>query len=462
MLTTVRARVQTSVVSSARVAAWSCMACVCMASMPSGTAHAQAEPEAVPLLAEPIAYTDVLDAFEELDPLDVNIGLRYVRTERSATLSRELVDAAEQRTRYVDVANHELQRNELALELELGLYRDLMLVFRLPILLGEQQLLRPLSGNACTGGNASDACVALQEPSAPGTSLLDLSEPIVSSRRSGLPSLELGLAWSVLNQFRSPELPTWVLRLVSSFDTGALRAACTEGQGCEPGISRGTSRLVFETRLSRRTRYVEPYLGVSHTLEWVTAGEDLFYPQDERKAAVRADPPSTTEATIGAGVIPWEDRARQQRFEIDLQGRAATRTAGQDMTLLFDALGSSQSPVLMAEAAAGSDDGAGFSGVTQVEAHGQLALDLRLLLHAARYVRFSLGVGLTHVTPHLLTGARPCNASISPRPNDPRIGTCTDGVVNPLYRAVIDAPGGRFRVHDDLSVELQAGATGRF
>ena len=145
MLTTVRARVQTSVVSSARVAAWSCVACVCMASMPSGTAHAQAEPEAVPLLAEPIAYTDVLDAFEELDPLDVNIGLRYVRTERSATLSRELVDAAEQRTRYVDVANHELQRNELALELELGLYRDLMLVFRLPILLGEQQLLRPLS-----------------------------------------------------------------------------------------------------------------------------------------------------------------------------------------------------------------------------------------------------------------------------------------------------------------------------
>src|SRR6185436_17369701 len=92
---------------------------------PAGRASAQSEPETIPLLAEPIAYTDVIDAFDDLDPLDVNIGLRYVRTDASATLSRELVDSGAQRTRYVDVATHVLERNELALELDVGLYRDL-------------------------------------------------------------------------------------------------------------------------------------------------------------------------------------------------------------------------------------------------------------------------------------------------------------------------------------------------
>jgi hypothetical protein len=456
MARTVRVRAQPSIAVAARVAA--CVAAWLAAGFAfggGGAAHAQAgaEADAVPLLAEPIAYTDVIDAVEELDPLDVNVGLRYVRTDSSATIARELVDADDQRTRRVDVATHELQRNDLALELDLGIYRDVMLTFRLPIMLGEQQQLRPLSGNACAGGNSSDACVALREPNGLGTPLLDLEEPIVSARRSGLPSLELGLAWAVLNQWRSPELPTWVLRVVTSIDTGALRTACTDGPGCDPGISRGTHQLTFETRVSRRTRYVEPYLGLSHALEWVGAGEDLFYPQEERDSVVRAEPPSTTEATLGLAVIPWEDRTRQQRFEVDVQGRAATRSAGQDMSELFDALGSSQSPYLAS---------AGFSGVTQVEAHGRLGLDLRLLLHAARYVRFALGAGFTHVTPHLITGASPCNAEVAPRPNAPRLGLCRRGVMNPLYRAVIDAPGQRFSVREVLAIELQAGATGRF
>jgi hypothetical protein len=446
MVTSVRVRVQSSIAVAAR--ALCCVLCT------AGLARAEPEAEATPLLAEPVAYTDVIDAFEESDPLDINVGLRYVRTDTSATITRELVDIAAQRTRHVEIGKHELQRNELLLELDLGLHRDLMLTFRLPILLGEQQQLQPLSGNACSGGNGSDACVALREPDATGAPLLDLDGPIVSGRRSGLPSLELGLSWAVLNQFRSPEMPTWVLRWVTTLDTGALRAACTEGLGCDPGISRGTHQMSFETRISRRTRYVEPYMGVSHSLEWLGAGESLFYPKEDRDAVVRADPPSTTEATLGAAIIPWEDRARQQRFEIDLQGRAATRSGGQDMSELFDALGSSQSPFLVA--------GGAFSGVTQVESHGRLGLDLRLLLHAARYVRFTLGASFTHVTPHLLTGARPCNASVSRRPNDPRAGTCVEGVVNPLYRAVIDAPGQRFGVHDALGVELQAGATGRF
>jgi hypothetical protein len=213
--------------------------------------------------------------------------------------------------------------------------------------------------------------------------------------------------------------------------------------------------VLFETHVSRRMRHVEPYLGVSHMLQWVGAADSLFYPDEERDTVVRAEPPSTTEATLGAATIPWEDRVRQQRFEIDLQGRAATRGGGQDASELFDALGASRSPFLVGV-------GSGFSGVTQVESHGRLGVDLRLLLHAARYVRFVLGASLSHVTPHLITGARPCNAAVSRRPNDSRAGSCVEGVMNPLYRAVIDAPGQRFRVQDALGIELQAGATGRF
>ena len=45
-------------------------------------------------MSEPIGYTQVADAFDEGDPIDVNVHLGFLRESQSSTVRREVVDAS--------------------------------------------------------------------------------------------------------------------------------------------------------------------------------------------------------------------------------------------------------------------------------------------------------------------------------------------------------------------------------
>lgn len=425
------------------------------------------------LMREPIGYTSVADAFEEDDPIDVNVHLGFRRSFASGSIKREVTDEASQDGRtsrhFIEVARHEHVRNELLLQLDVGIYHDLMAFVRLPLVLGDDRELRPPSGRACARNNTFDNCEALLEPLPDGTEmpLFALSQPLVAKRRSGLPIVDLGVAWGVINQYRSPHLATWVLIAQTSIDTGEVINPCTTGD-CDPGVSPGTAKLALESRWSYRYRYLEPFAGIGHTFQWVTGAEPLYYPAGEFAGAVDPDPPSRTEGRLGVAVIPWEDRGRYQRFEIDFEAAAAMISSGRDASPLFDALGTSDNPHLEAlnfDRVGGSGrepSPVPFTGLTNVEAHADLAFDAALVMQAARYVRFALGVGFSYLTPHLITGAPACNADVSAAPDDPRIGSCEQGILNPNYRPAIDAPGKRFRLDGQLTMRLSATATGQF
>jgi hypothetical protein len=91
-----------------------------------------------------------------------------------------------------------------------------------------------------------------------------------------------------------------------------------------------------------------------------------------------------------------------------------------------------------------------------------VTLDTEVVMQAARYVRFSIGLGLDYLTPHLITGAAACNAEVSASASDARAGSCTKGIFNPVYRPVIDAPGRRFQLQSELSWRLIGTATAQF
>jgi hypothetical protein len=256
-----------------------------------------------------------------------------------------------------------------------------------------------------------------------------------------------------------PHLATWVLIMDFSADTGAVMQPCLDGQSCEPGISRGTTRFKLESRWSYRYRYIEPFIGVSHTFEWVSAGESVFHPGGSAAGVVDEGPPSVSEGTLGAAVIPWEDRVRHQRFEVDVHGTAALTTAGRDFSPLFDALGKSDSAYLTTSNSSASGR-VPFGGATSVEAHARLGLETRVVMQAARYVRFALGFGLAYVTPHLITGAPACAGETAVV--DSGTGLCDTGLANPVYRAAIDAPGKRFRLASEVALRLQIAATAQF
>ena len=427
----------------------------------AGPALAQDEP----LLAAPSEYTDVIDAFDGEDAIDIQARIEFRSTFSSGTIQREVVNDDTTMTsndgRYRDLLDHTGVRNELQLGLEVGLYHDLMLFLGLPIVLSDDEELVLVDGRDCD--EAGSACQELLEPTIDDDPMDDEDEQVLftagprllSEQRSGLPRVDLGLAFGVLNQYRGADA-TWVLRATVAIPTAEAKKACIAGISCAPGLSDGILWLTLESRWSRRYRYVEPLLGIAHRFGFVASGDDTFQATLGDDAT---DLPTTTEASAGAAFVPWEDRMRHQRFSIELLGRAAYISEGRGMSPLFDALGTSPHSQLNPPGVIASER---FTGVTTIGAHGRLGADLMLVMKAAQYVRFTLGTELGLLTDHLLTGADDCSSG-SPRTLAPTQATaCEAAQISPLYRPVIDAPGQRFRLADALSVGLIARAQGQF
>jgi hypothetical protein len=438
-----------------------CAALGLVTGLAAGPALAQDEP----LLSAPSEYTDVIDAFDGEDPIDIQVRIEFRSTFSSGTIQREVIndDTAEigNDGRYRDLLDHSGVRNELQLGLEIGLYRDLMLFLGLPIVLSGDEELTLVDGRDCDEDGS--ACRELLEPAIDDDPMDEEDEQVLftagprllSEQRSGLPRVDLGLAFGVLNQFRGADA-TWVLRATFGIPTAQAKKACVNGLNCDPGLSDGILWLTFESRWSRRYRYVEPLLGISHRFGFVTSGEDTYQANLGNEATSL---PTTTEASAGAAFVPWEDRMRHQRFSIELLGRAAYISEGRGASPLFDALGTS--PHSQLNPPGGSADER-FTGVTTVGGHGRLGADLMLVMKAAQYVRFTLGTELGVLTDHLITGAEDCSAD-APRVLEPsHASACELRSISPLYRPVIDAPGQRFRLADALSVGLLARAQGQF
>jgi hypothetical protein len=439
---------------------------------------ATADDDAPRLMSEPIGFTQVADAFDERDPFDIEVFLGYRSSVLDATVRRERVDTVASAGRtsqnFTAVADYEHSQNELLLQLGVGIYRYLMVFVRLPIVLSDDRELTPADGRACnpmdpTSAAPGSSCAALLEPTADGDDELLFSLPLAAARRSGLPNIDFGVAFGVTNQYRTPHLPTWVLIAEGSIDTGQVMDACVEG--CEPGISDGISKLRLESRWSYRTSYFEPFLGVAHDFPFINGANRLYEPIDDLPGAWDNEPPSTTDGVIGVAFIPWEDRGRFQRFELDLRGRAALVTSGRAVSPLFDALGADSNtnkqlagPYYDRVSGGQEPRVVPFTGLTNIQSHAEIGLSLGLIMQAARYVRFALNLGVGYVTPHLITGAPACNPDVSPAfsDSDPRAGDCETGIINPLYVPAIDAPGQRFRVDDQVGWDFLASATGLF
>ncbi len=411
-------------------------------------AHAQdAEPH---LMSEPTWYTDVADAFDGEDPFDMNVDVAFVHRQQSSTIEREVSHGV---SRFADVAKSSSTLNALTLGVEIGLHHDLMLFGRLPLVLSDNRELTLPEKAAC---NTSDCRArrttihSLLSPSGSNAPLIEIDRgrAAASKTRSGVPYLDLGTAYGVTNQYRSPHLPTWVLRAELRVSVGEDMAPCLDGQECSPGLARGTTRFLVGSRWSYRFRYLEPFLGLSYALEWATSAQDRFEPDVSGARYDDASPPSVAETTLGVSIIPWESRGRFQRFAIDTRFDVAYVSAGLDYTPLFDALGSSNNAFLHTPS---------FSGLTYVGGYAQTRFEAALAMQAARFVRFRLGLGLSTQSAHLLTDAARCTQA-----RTSGASACGDYATNAGYRSVIDAPGQRFRLSSDFAYDLFAMATGQF
>jgi len=510
----------------ARVAA---TACALLAFVPT-PAHAD-EPRKVSepaVMREPSEIVQVADAFDDDDIFDLHLTLGYQHSWKNGKIYRETsmpqLSSGDFTPSNMNVAKYSQEISRLDTRADIGIYKDIALVIRLPVILSDDRSIQE------NGGGLQSTSLA----GAPGEQLFSL--PFKSPSRSGIEYLALGMDAGIMNQARNPNKPTWVVggevrvnvsepmhacngnpqnlnqtvaagqvkcaspndmnrdgvpNQVTTTDTGVpgQRLTLDEGNAAQrkPGVSRGTTGLALHTFLSRRVKYVEPYGGFDVLFEFPNGDSD--YHATDLKGSLVNHPPLRGTMTVGIAVIPWEIRDAFQRLTIDARFAGTYVSEGRDYSELFDALGSSDAPSLrtpqFASYMANPDSATRgmypsvadpnsqkvyFTGLTDVQAHGEYVFSARATYQAGEYVKFNVGGGYTLIQGHVITFDQACNpafnnsaATMGPcRNGDQTTGYTPSGIPNPNYRKVINDPGRRFKVDDVNGLDAWISATVMF
>jgi hypothetical protein len=438
------------------------------------------------LLEETGENTTVIDAFDKDDPIDINLLLTFRQQWKSANIRRETslsqgnLSSGAFTSRNENVATYSQRTSTLEIGGDIGIYKDLALSLRLPIVLSDSRELGDLDGSSANPQR-------LQDPA--GDQLFTV--PFKSPSRSGLDQLAVGLNYAIFNQVRDETKPTWVIGAESRFAIGPRLHACNDnaaikcpdpanptGPSREPGLSRGMTTLGVHTIFARRFGYIEPYVGFAMKIDLPQSNSDFGATSDVR-GTLLSRPPTVGTFTVGTEVFPFENRESFQRFGLDFKMRGTYHSPGREYSELFDALGSSQArslrdpnPGAYHAAADGSfssvaDPNAAkvfFSGITDQQAYGSFGGSIGATWQTGEYVKFTAGVGLAYAQSHIVTSADACNRDLGT--TDPgAAGPCragaasagggsATGIPNPNHRQVIDLPGRRFSVDDTTLVDL--------
>jgi len=480
------------------------------------------------VMREPAEVTQVVDAFDDQDPFDLHLSLGYQHTWKSAKIRRESsvnqpgLTTGGFNSDDMNVAEYTETTSRLNTRAAIGVYKDIQLVFRLPIILSNKRKLEGLEG--------SDKVQSVVLAGAPGEQLFAL--PFESPTRSGIEYLAVGLDFALMNQFRDLTKPTWVIGLEGRFSVSEPMHACGKSTGLnlqgtqqlkcaapsdinrngkrdiidpdtgdnlegedlserKPGVSRGTTGLELHTYLSKRIKYIEPYGGFKALFEF--QNEDSDYGSTDLKGSLVNHPPLTGSIIMGLNVIPWEIRDQFQRVTIDFRFTGSYRSEGRDYSELYDAIGSSDAPSVRRPTYASyrpnpaynpaAPDGPNnpqsvvdpnsqkvyTTGLTDVQQHGIYTFSTELTYQAGEYVKFSVGGGYTLVQSHLLTFDQACNPDVDktmgtagPCKSTSTTGYSATGIPNPNYRPVMNTPGRRFKVDDSHAFDAWLNATVMF
>jgi hypothetical protein len=435
------------------------------------------------LMSETSEITTVADAFDKDDPFDLNLVLGFTQTWKQAKIRREtqLFQPGLATGNFIpatqDIATYSSTQSTLLVGADVGIYRDLALILRLPVILGWAQSLGNLNGPLAS----SVLLDPTPTPTMPnGTQLF--SVPFTSPTRSGIDYIAGGLDWAIYNQQRDDTKPTWVIGIEGRVAVGTPLHACNatqnysgvqcpdpvNGANRDPGISRGMDTVIGKSIWSRRFGYVEPYSGFWIQAEFPQSGSDFgkWNPQNN----LERTPPLLGSFALGLEVIPYERRDEFQRLSADFRFMGTYHSPGRDYSELFDALGSSQAESLRipnpgayhsvngVSVADPNAEKVYFSGITEAQAYGSFKVSAAATWQAGEYIKFTVGSAVGYAQPHLVTAADSCNPNFGSSQDE--AGPCRNpngnvqGVPNPDHRDIIDLPGRRFSVDDTTTIDL--------
>ncbi|MRG96988.1 hypothetical protein [Polyangium spumosum] len=467
------------------------------------------------VMQEPGEVVNVIDAFDDGDPFDIAISLGFQYSTKSAKIQRETnifgpgLTSGGFTSNLLNVASYSEQTSRLIPRVDIGVYKDLAVYFRAPIILNNSRELTDLDGSS----NVQNIVLA----GAPGEQLFGL--PFTSPDRSGLEYLAVGIDTSAfMNQARDRTKPTLLFGVEGRFALGTPMHACNtqpatgqlqcahpsdidrdgvrdgdlEGFDVgerDPGVTRGTIGLEVHTLVSKRIKYLEPYGGFSALFEFQQ--EDSDYGITDLEGSLVNRPPIRGTMTLGLMIIPWENREKFGRLTFDMRVQGTYTSEGRDYSEIFDAIGSSsagsmrqpqwakyqRNPNFNENAPAGMREPISIidqnsqktyvTGLTDVQQYASIRGQGSVTWQASEFVKFTLGIGFTHDQKHGISGDQPCNPTFKDdigqsgpckSGNELNVGefVSATGIPNPNYRPTINAVGRRFWVSDSNTFDVFA------
>lgn len=415
-------------------------------------------------------FTDVIDAFDRQndDPFDLNLTIGYERFQRGGKITREDYAGTPHEWDYYGTrtyARYKHVAHILNMELDIGLFRDVSIKARVPLVLNDTRQLTEKG----RGWRASDPVL--------------FDRDFKSPERSGLDYVAVGLWWGILDQGRDDTKPNWTIFAEGRFGVGEeLTAACESSGGVdcknltyfngaedyntEGGISRGLNEINFGFRLSRRYGVLDPYFGIDALLGWSKGGNNYFI-DNNGAGQINTNPPMIGTLDVGMEIIPWDVPEHHRKLVIGIGTGGKYHSEGRMATPLFDALGTSsyfiEQPYVDFNGNGQLDtdkneDGAVryWTGMTDVENYATFFGHVFVMIQPAKYVKFRLGFKGAHETEHFITKTDQCPAEQVGGDG----GEC--GIYNWGHRPELDLPGNRFRMEKTFVWSLYFDATAQF
>lgn len=416
--------------------------------------------------------TDVIDADDGDDPFDFRAGVTYRRMLRRAKITREYncnpsIRAIDNETcagappagELINVKELRYTRviQEVVPELRLGLWHDLELLIQAPIVIADNQEIR-FAGN---GGDRDKAIITPANSTiAPGPNggmdgqdLFPVPGDNVLPERAGFGDMLFKIRYAPIAQERDDQRGDWMIELGYRAPTGETMKFGNEAVG------RSLHEIQVGTGLSRRFRYVDPFIHI-HAVFPIPSKNSLF--KDYGDAQEHVGPGNRVGFDMGAEFVPYDDTATGMKVMIDLGVGATYQGEGRDYSELFDALAGGAQVCDSGPGVFGAENcgrfnpdsrseiaGEPHNGLTTVEEHVQLRTHLGLKLNVANHLRLGVEVGMAHDTEHFISNAdvgKDLDGSgLVEAKGTPGFNAAEQ---NPTFVAAIDQIGRRIRVEE--------------
>lgn len=357
--------------------------------------------------AEPTNVASSFD-FENKHPFGFRAGFGYGYTYKTASIGRESLPLLQNNTTrnylLTKYGGAELARTEsvpdllftqkrqtLTAELAIGVFRDLEIGVRLPIVLRDERtygLDRNAGWNNCptpvsdgAGGESGWDCIAnasstyldgiypVEPADLVGSTIFKPptrgSTGLRGTSRDAFDTINLWIQGAPVSQKRDPTKPTWVIGVeyqisignVMGYDntrarigydpdaypTDAQKALMANADTSERGwrgVSDGLDRLVARTALSHKFKYVDPYFSVAYILP-IARRSDTPWATDYGFQQKRPSPQQQANLTFGFEATPWEQKDKGHRLSLDFRGGLNFTFLGRGYSEAWELLASS-------------------------------------------------------------------------------------------------------------------------